>query len=121
MVETTIVNLEHKKMRTYPNLPDPQWIKKQICYLGGNVFIVGLTQAQADEIVRFARENCDLSPFHGTRIETENPLSERVRRTLAQNGRDVPEGSVEINLGHTVGCHLSLCRALRITLDPVST
>lgn len=102
-------------MIKYPNLPHPDWIHWQTTYVGTNVFIVGLSLKQAEEIVRYAEE----SGVAGTgrnkiRIEREDPLSQLEREALARKGFNMPDDSVEVYLGHTEECHKPLFQSLGI-------
>jgi hypothetical protein len=104
-----------KDLSNYPDLPALTWIKKQLRYLGGDVLIVGLTQKQADEIMRLARDNGITSATSELHIETEHPLSADTRSRLRNKGLDAAEDSMEIHVGSTVDCEKPLLGLLGIS------
>lgn len=106
------------KTTEYPNLPAPEWIKKQTICLGGDVLIIGLSQKQAEEIIRYAEENGIAGTGQNQiKIEKDNPLSKDERAARARKGADMPNGSVEVYLGHTTECHKPLFRLLGIPVE----
>ena len=106
------------KTAEYPNLPTPEWVKKQTTCIGGDVLIVGLSPQQAEEIIRYAKEKGIAGTDHNQiKIEKDNPLSKSEREARARKGADMPEGSVEVYLGHTTECHKPLFRSLGIPVE----
>lgn len=99
---------------TSENLPTAAFVEKQTIRINGEVLIVGLSQAQADALIQFAKGRGIEGSGHNRISLSKNPLSEHERGHLS--GKQFPAGSVEVYLGHTTQCYKPLFQALGIAV-----